>query len=160
MDASTVYSAFKRENTVFLSVPTSGFKNLLSFLEKKKEVTYCSNEEEILGMGAGLALCDKVTIALIQHSGFGKVVNVYLSLNKLYKLPILFVIDSVHRGRDAPEHLYMGKSITRLLQAAGLEFRQLGGGEEKLREDVNYALSRLSKGESFVLLDVKGVIDG
>jgi len=158
MNAARVYSLLKRKNTVFLSVPCSRFKELLAILEKKREVIYCSNEEEVLGMGAGLALCSKTPIALIQNSGLGKMLNVYFSLNKLYGLPLLFIISWRGKGKDAPEHFYIGKKTPMLLRAAGIEFRELGYDEQKVMKNVNYAFSKLKRGESFALLLDKGMI--
>ncbi len=160
METSTIYSTLKKEDAVFLSVPTSGFKGLLSFLEQKGDITYCSNEEEVLGIGAGLALCSKTPIALMQSSGFGKIANVYFSLNKLYDLPILFLIDVTNQGRNTPERLYIGQNMIKLLKVMGLQFRKLDGSTSNFSESIKYALEAMSNGESFAFLIGEGVIDG
>jgi sulfopyruvate decarboxylase alpha subunit len=90
------------------------------------EIPYilATREDEAMGIATGAYLAGKKPVVLMQNSGLGNAVNPLTSLGLLYKIPVLLVISwRGYQGKDAPEHLIMGRVITKLLEDLGVPFQ-------------------------------------
>ncbi len=97
----------------FLSVPCKLLSNMISILEKDKEIFYSSvpREEEGMGICAGAFLGNKFPCILLQNTGLGNSVNAIVSLLKYYKIPTIFLVS--YRGTP-------GETVAAQFQMGGL----------------------------------------
>jgi sulfopyruvate decarboxylase subunit alpha len=109
----------------FSGVPCSLVGPVIAALEPYGYVAE-TREDAALGLAAGAALAGRRPMVLMQNSGFGVSINALGSLQILYALPCLLVVTwRGHRGKDAPEHLVMGKAMPTILAAIGIPWRQM-----------------------------------
>jgi len=104
-------------------VPCSIFKDIILYLSSHSDIPYipATREDEALGIATGAYLGGKKPVVFMQNSGLGSAINPLSSLNMLYRIPILLLISwRGYRGKDAPEHLIMGKVTTKLLKDIGV----------------------------------------
>lgn len=82
----------------FVSVPCKLLANMITLLEKDKEIYYSAvpREEEGIGICAGAFLGNKFPCILMQNTGIGNSVNAIVSLLQLYQMPVVFLIS--YRG--------------------------------------------------------------
>lgn len=107
-------------------VPCSYLKGLILALDRRPGCRYfpAVREDMALGLATGHALAGGRAVVLMQNSGLGYSLNVLTSLNLIFKVPLLLVVSWRGRGGlDAPEHLVMGASGARLLDAIGVAHR-------------------------------------
>jgi phosphonopyruvate decarboxylase len=93
-------------------VPCSVLSNIINYMSKSTEFTYipATREDEAIGIAVGAYLGGKKPVVLMQNSGLGTSINALTSLVLLYRVPLLLVISwRGYQGKDAPEHLFMGK---------------------------------------------------
>ena len=103
----------------FTGVPCSVFKEVINYLLADPDIHYipATREDEALGIATGAYLAGKKPVVLMQNSGLGNSISALTSLDLLYKIPILLLISwRGYQGKDAPEHLIMGKSTIKLLE--------------------------------------------
>jgi phosphonopyruvate decarboxylase len=108
----------KRGYGFFTGVPCSLLAGLFSELENDVDLDYISavREDIAVGMAAGAHLAGKKTAVFMQNSGLGVCYNALASLNEIYAIPTLIVVSwRGEGGKDAPEHIRMGKVITKIL---------------------------------------------
>ncbi len=104
-------------------VPCSILKDVINYLSKDPNISYipATREEEALGIAAGAYLAGKKPLVLMQNSGLGNSIGTLASLVLLYEIPILLLISwRGYQGKDAPEHLIMGKATVKLLEDVGV----------------------------------------
>lgn len=72
-------------------LPCSSFRPVFDYFSKQKKVKsiLLSKEEEGIGLVAGLEACGRKVVLMIQDSGLGNALNAYVSLAKVYKVPML-----------------------------------------------------------------------
>lgn len=107
-----------------IGVPDSTLKHFIAESLKLKKNIIATREEEAIGIGTGMTLCNSPTIIYMQNAGFANSISTITSLVKLYKIPLLFIIG--WRGYlkdDAPEHELVGKIQPKLLKLINLESR-------------------------------------
>ena len=95
---------------------------LISRLLQAEPPRYLSavREDAAIGLAAGLYLGGGWPCVLMQNSGIGYCLNALTSLNLIYEIPALLMIGyRGYLGKDAPEHLVMGKSCEALLREIG-----------------------------------------
>ena len=102
----------------YLSVPCKLLSNMISILEKDKEIYYSSvpREEEGMGICAGAYLGNKIPCLLLQNTGLGNSVNSIVSLLKYYRIPTIFLIS--YRGTPGEKVLaqyQMGRITKKIL---------------------------------------------
>ena len=119
----------------FTGVPCSIFKEVINYLLAAPDIPYVSatREDEALGIATGAYLAGKKPVVLMQNSGLGSSIGTLTSLDILYEIPMLLLISwRGYQGKDAPEHLIMGKSTTKLLEDIGVPTQILSkdGAEE------------------------------
>ena len=81
----------------FTGVPDSVVGKLISELERRGvQYVPATCEDMGVGLAAGAYLGGKRPAVLMQNSGLGNALDAYMTLVKLYKLPILFLISIPH----------------------------------------------------------------
>ena len=124
MTADQFCSALKSYGFNFSSgVPGSILKDIIYQLSVDPDITYipATREDEALGIATGVYLAGGKPVVLMQNSGLGNSINALASLVILYKIPLLLLISwRGYEGKDAPEHLIMGKSTVKLLEDIGV----------------------------------------
>lgn len=124
----------------FTGVPCSLIGSVLVALEARGYVAE-TREDAALGLAAGAFLAGRRPVVLMQNSGFGVSLNAIGSLQQIYEMPCLLVITwRGYEGKDAPEHLVMGRAMPQLFDAYEIEWRPLG--ERSLEEDACWARER------------------
>lgn len=113
-------------------VPCSIFKGMVAYLEKEIDsYVPAVREDTAIGIATGAYLAGKKPIVLMQNSGLGVCLNALTSLVLIYRIPLLLLISwRGHEGKDAPEHLVMGKAMTGILREAGIGYSVLQRAEE------------------------------
>ena len=107
----------------FTGVPCSILKGVINYLSEDPDVPYipATREDEALGIATGAYLTGKKPIVLMQNSGLGNSIGTLASLVLLYEIPLLLLISwRGYQGKDAPEHLIMGKATVKLLEDIGV----------------------------------------
>lgn len=107
----------------FSGVPCSILEPVLNSLEKHPEIKYVPavRENSALGIASGAYVAGKKSGILLQNSGLGNVINGLTSFNLIYKIPVLmFITWRGHQGKDAPEHIVMGKKMLEILRCLGI----------------------------------------
>ncbi|HZR84978.1 MAG TPA: thiamine pyrophosphate-binding protein [Candidatus Binatia bacterium] len=136
----------------FTGVPCSLVGPVIAALEPLGYVAE-TREDAALGLAAGAALAGRRPLVLMQNSGFGVSLNALGSLQILYELPCLLLVTWRGRGgKDAPEHLVMGRAMPAILDAIGIPWRELGA--DAIAADVAWARARLDAAPGAVALVV------
>ena len=98
-------------------------------------------ENAALGVASGAYLTGRHSGILLQNSGLGNIINTLTSFNLIYKVPVLmFITWRGFQGRDAPEHLIMGKKMLALLKDLEIPCRVLG---DSWKQDFDWAIKTL-----------------
>jgi len=106
-----------------VGVPCSILKDIINCLQVDPDVSYVSatREDEAIGIATGAFLGGQKPVVLMQNSGLGNSISALASLPLLYKIPMLLLISwRGYQGKDAPEHLIMGKNTIKLLKDTGI----------------------------------------
>ena len=145
----------------YTGVPCSILGNIVNHLSKSKEFTYvpATREDEALGIAVGAYMGGKKPVVLMQDSGLGVSINALASLVLLYKFPILLIISwRGYKGKDAPEHLLMGKYLPNFLRTMNIPARILS--KDILEKQLMDSVQIMRDQEVPVALVLKkGVID-
>jgi sulfopyruvate decarboxylase subunit alpha len=110
----------------FTGVPCSLLAGLFSELQAARDLDYVPavREDVAVGMAAGAFLAGRKAAVLMQNSGLGVCYNALASLNEIYEIPTLIVVSwRGEGGKDAPEHIRMGKVMTKILEELEVPFR-------------------------------------
>jgi phosphonopyruvate decarboxylase len=109
----------------FTGVPCSLFEGVTRILDAEPRYGYVSavREDSAIGLAAGAYLGGRRPVVFMQNSGLGVSVNALVSLNQIYRIPVLLVVSwRGQDGRDAPEHLVMGAIQEDFLRLLGIPF--------------------------------------
>ena len=111
-----------------------------------------------MGLATGSALAGRLPVVLMQNSGLGNSINALTSLNLLYKIPVLMVITwRGHEGKDAPEHLIMGRVMLGLLREMDIPTTVLT--EAEINREVRTSVKLMKENQTPVALILKkGII--
>lgn len=129
----------------FTGVPCSFLEEIIAVLENHSRLPYLAavREDAALGLAAGAWLAGRMPVVLMQNSGLGVSLNALASLSLLYKLPCLLLVSwRGYEGRDAPEHLLMGKIFLHLLETLGVHHRVLQA--DRFEEAVEWATTQMA----------------
>lgn len=145
----------------FSGVPCSLLSGLFAVLENQSDVPFIPAVREDAGVGlcAGAYMAGKLPVLMMQNSGLGYCLNAFTSLNLIYKLPVLVIMSwRGDDGKDAPEHMIMGRINEKLLQTVGLEYAVLT--ENNVQQVMETAVRKIKVEElPFTLLVKKGLFD-
>ncbi|MGB0909834.1 MAG: thiamine pyrophosphate-binding protein [Nitrospirales bacterium] len=110
----------------FTGVPDTILGGIIADLTEKRLYTPAVREDEAVAMAAGAYLGGKIPAVLMQNSGLGNALNILESLNLIYQIPCLLLVSwRGFEGKDAPEHLVMGQTMTQLLDTVKIPHRTL-----------------------------------
>ena len=144
---------------VVLSLPCNMLSGIMDEINIReiKHVPLC-REEEGIGIAAGAVLAGKRPVMLMQNSGLGNALNVLESLNLIYQIPCLLLVSwRGFEGKDAPEHLVMGETMTTLLDTVRIPHRTLA--VETITEDLQWiAKTFMEQRIPVALLLKKGIV--
>jgi len=108
----------------FTGVPDTILGGIISHLTEEGLYTPAVREDEAVAMASGAFLGGKIPAVLMQNSGLGNALNVLASLNLIYQIPCLLLVSwRGFQGKDAPEHLVMGQTMTQLLDTVKIPHR-------------------------------------
>ncbi len=145
----------------FTGVPCTIIGNLINTLTDRSDVTYIPavREDAAVGVASGAYMAGKTPIVLMQNSGLGQCLNTLTSLNLIYKLPCLLIVTwRGFEGKDAPEHLVMGRTCNKLLDTVGITHHDFNHDNIKTLINMSYKLVT-EKREPLVLFLKKGIIE-
>jgi len=145
----------------FTGVPCSIIGNLITNLTNRTDVTYIPavREDTAVGVASGAYMAGKVPVVLMQNSGLGQCLNTLTSLNLIYKLPCLLIVTwRGFEGKDAPEHLIMGKTCDKILDTVGIPHHNFNHDNIRVLINMSYKLVTENR-EPLVLFLKKGIID-
>lgn len=144
----------------FTGVPDSILGGIIAALMERRLYTPAVREDEAVGMAAGAYMAGKVPAVLMQNSGLGTSLNALISLNLIYQQPCLLLISwRGFQGKDAPEHLVMGQSMTQVLDSVRIPHRTIS--EAGLADDLKWtAQAFMNQRVPVALLLKKGIVKG
>ncbi len=144
----------------FTGVPDSILGGIIETLLERRLYIPAVREDEAVAMAAGAYMAGKVPAVLMQNSGLGTSLNTLISLNLLYQQPCLLLVSwRGFQGKDAPEHLVMGQTMSQLLDTVRIPHRTLS--EATLGEDLKWVAETFMKARiPHALLIKKGVVRG
>jgi sulfopyruvate decarboxylase alpha subunit len=144
-----------------IGVPCSILKEVINYLSEDPDVPYipATREDEAIGIATGAYLAGKKPVILMQNSGLGNTIGTLASLPLLYEIPLLLLISwRGYQGKDAPEHLIMGKSMLKLLEDFGVPAKILPN--EKAEETISDAVKIMEeKNIPTAIIVRRGVIE-
>ena len=144
----------------FTGVPDSILGGIIATLIERRLYTPAVREDEAVAMAAGAYMAGKVPAVLMQNSGLGTSLNALISLNMIYQQPCVLIISwRGYQGKDAPEHLVMGQTMTQLLDTVRIPHRTLS--EKTAVDDLKWVAETFMKQRIPVALLIhKGVVKG
>lgn len=125
--ARELVEAFREHRIDFFTgVPCSLVGPVITELESRGYVPE-TREDAALGLAAGAAFAGRTPVVVMQNSGFGVSINALGSLQAIYAIPCLLLVTWRGKGgKDAPEHLVMGKAMPAILDAIEVPWREIG----------------------------------
>lgn len=145
----------------FTGVPCSIIGNLITNLTNRPDVIYVPavREDASVGIASGAYMAGKIPVVLMQNSGLGQCLNALTSLNLMYKLPCLLIVTwRGFEGKDAPEHLVMGRICDKLLDTVGIPHHTFNLDNIRVLINMSYKLITESR-KPLVIFLRKGIID-
>lgn len=156
----------KRGISHFTGVPCSFFHAAINYALNDKELSYTlvPNEGSALALASGATLAGRGTALLIQNSGLGNLINPLTSLSMIYGIPaLLFISGRAYDVPDEPQHEIMGKSMGALLDAIGVQYKDLPDTQEEYVRALDDACDVMKKNKQpfafFVRKDTLEVYD-
>ena len=142
----------------YTGVPDTILGGIIADLTEKHLYTPAVREDEAVAMAAGAYLGGKIPAVLMQNSGLGNALNVLESLNLIYQIPCLLLVSwRGFEGKDAPEHLVMGQTMTQLLDTVKIPHRTLSA--ETVVDDLQWmAKTFMEQRIPLALLLKKGIV--
>ena len=142
----------------FTGVPDTILGGIISYLTEEQLYTSAVREDEAVAMAAGAYLGGKIPAVLMQNSGLGNAMNVLASLNLIYQIPCLLLVSwRGFQGKDAPEHLVIGQTMTQLLDTLRIPHRTVSA--ETFGDDLKWtAQTFMDQRIPVALLLKKGIV--
>ncbi len=142
----------------YTGVPDTTLADMIAVLTSQGRYVASVREDEAVGMAAGAFLAGKHPVVLMQNSGLGNCLNALTSLNLIYSIPCLLLISwRGYQGKDAPEHLVMGKVCTKILDTVSIPSRLIA--TDTLQNDIGWARNHMrSKKTPVALMLTQGVL--
>lgn len=108
-----------------ICVPCVNLKNIINTIQKDNTIKYITitREEEGVGIASGIWFGGKRAILLMQNSGLGNCINALMSLNRLYKIPLIMIMS--HRGIENEKmvgQIPMGLMTCQLLDSLKIKY--------------------------------------
>lgn len=132
----------------FTGVPCSLLASIIKALGE--DYIPSVREDTAIGLAAGAYLGGKKPCVLMQNSGLGYSLNVLTSLNLIYNIPVLLLVSyRGFGGKDAPEHLVMGRHCVELTTTFEIPTKVCE--REDLKNSLDEANRYLEKGKPYCL---------
>lgn len=132
----------------FTGVPCSILAGIIEALDK--DYIPSVREDTAIGLAAGAYLGGKKPCVLMQNSGLGYSLNVLSSLNLIYDIPVLLLVSyRGFRGKDAPEHLVMGRHCIELTTTFEIPTKVCE--KENLKDTLREANQYIERGKPYCL---------
>jgi sulfopyruvate decarboxylase subunit alpha len=145
----------------FTGVPCSLLRGVMRRFDAEPAYGYVSavREDVAVGIAAGAWLAGRRPAVLLQNSGLGVCLNALVSLNLIYEIPALLVTSwRGQDGKDAPEHIIMGRITPDYFEQLGMPWRVLGS--ETLEDDLaSLSATITARGVPGALVVPRGVLD-
>ena len=144
----------------FCGVPDSVIRKLIELIpETGIPYVNATCEDVAVGVCVGAYLAGKKPCLLMQNSGLGNASDAIVTLNTLYKIPLLFIISwRGFDGRDEVQHLDWGKITLPFLNTIGLPYMLIS--KDNYKENINKAMSMINNQNISVALVVRrGYLD-
>ena len=145
----------------FTGVPCSLLKGVIRRFDEEPDWGYVSavREDSAVGLAAGAYLAGRKPAVFMQNSGLGVCMNALVSLNEIYEIPSLIVVSWRGKdGKDAPEHLVMGRIMQSYFDQIELPWRVLS--PESIQDDVAAITQAIeSRRVPGALIVPKGILD-
>ncbi|MGH7256648.1 MAG: thiamine pyrophosphate-binding protein, partial [Nitrospirales bacterium] len=144
----------------FTGVPDSILGGIIETLMERRLYLPAVREDEAVAMAAGAYMGGKVPAVLMQNSGLGTSLNTLISLNLIYRQPCLLIVSwRGFEGKDAPEHLVMGQTMTQLLDTVRIPYRVFS--EQTAVDDFHWlAKNFMEQRIPLALILKKGIVKG
>jgi len=157
MDAVTLKKRLKGLGfDFFTGVPCSLLAGIIEALGE--EYIPAVREDTALGLAAGAYLGGKKPCIMMQNSGLGYSLNVLTSLNMIYDIPALLIVSyRGFEGKDAPEHIIMGKHCVELLKEVGINVRVCR--KDTLEQALIGADKDISKGRPYAVFVTEDALE-
>jgi len=142
----------------FIGVPDSTLKYFIEQGLKKNKILITTNEEEAIGISAGMTLSQSPSLVFMQNAGFANSISTITSLIQLYEIPLIFLIG--WRGylkNDAPEHEKIGKIQPKLIEILALDSKIIT--EKNWRNSCNWALKNIRNQKPCALIVKRDFVD-
>lgn len=164
MKALELIKEFKRQKLgPFIEVPCSLLAPVITELMRNQEYEVINpvNEAISMGIAAGSFLATgRIPVVLTQNSGLCNTLNALTSLNMTYKIPLLYLIS--WRGQpgtgDAPEHIFLGNDLEKIMGTFDLPYKILTAKSYKVQISSLVKKIKASQKPGALLL-TKGLID-
>ncbi len=142
----------------FTGVPDTILGGIIAHLTEERSYIPAVREDEAVAMAAGAYMGGKIPAVLMQNSGLGNALNVLESLNLIYQIPCLLLVSwRGFDGKDAPEHLVMGETMTTVLDTVRIPHRTLSA--ETIIDDFQWtAKTFMEQRIPVALLLKKGIV--
>jgi sulfopyruvate decarboxylase alpha subunit len=138
----------------FTGVPCSLVGPVIAELERRGAYFSETREDAALGVAAGAYLAGRLPVVVMQNSGLGVSLNALGSLHILYEMPCLVLVTwRGFEGKDAPEHLVMGRVLPALLDLFEIPHRDPDA--DALETDVGWAAEEARRTRKPVALIVR-----
>ncbi len=149
MNAEEFKGELKRSGfDFFTGVPCSILGGIIKALGE--DYVPSVREDTAIGLACGAYLGGKKPCVLMQNSGLGYSLNVLTSLNLIYKIPLLLLVSyRGFEGKDAPEHLIMGKHCVELVRT--FEIPSKVCGKDDLKGAIAEADGYIEKGKPYCI---------
>ncbi len=157
MDTEEFKRELKRSGfDFFTGVPCSILSGIIKVLGE--EYIPSVREDTAIGMASGAYLGGKKPCVLMQNSGLGYSLNVLTSLNLIYGIPVLLLVSyRGFEGKDAPEHLIMGKHCVDLVKT--FEIPSKVCGKDDLKGALAEANRYIEKGRPYCIFIKEGALE-
>ena len=158
-----VHELKSRGYHLFTGVPCSFFQAAINVIVDDPELRYTivPNEGAALALASGSYLAGSCTAVLIQNSGFGNLMNPLMSLNMIYRVPVLlFVSGRAYGVSDEPQHEVIGRTMSPVLDAMGVAHEDMPTDTRVFGQSLDRAVTRMvADGLPYAFFVRKGTID-
>ncbi len=140
----------------FTGVPCSILSGIIKVLGE--DYTPSVREDTAIGMASGAYLGGRKPCVLMQNSGLGYSLNVLTSLNLIYDIPVLLLVSyRGFGGKDAPEHLIMGKHCVELVKTFDIPSKVCD--KDDLKGALAEADLHIEKGRPYCIFIKEGTLE-
>lgn len=147
----------------YIGVPCSFLTPFINYVINDDELSYISaaNEGDALASATGLAIGGKLSVVMMQNSGFGNAISPLTSLSYVFCVPTLLIV--THRGQpeltDEPQHELMGQIMTDLFELMHLPWATFPSSVEEIEPVLKQAYEKMKQTQRpYILVMQKGTV--